>query len=87
MDQATYLAALEKELDGYIRRGLTARADAVRAEIARLGCSSGDTPQEVVPPESGSAAPKPTTRTRKPVEPSKKTPAPESAKTRKRGSK
>lgn len=86
MDQATYLAALEKELDGYTRRGLTARADAVRAEIARLGGSPGATPREVVLSEAGSAAPKPTTRTRKPAEPTKKAPAPKTPKRTRGGS-
>lgn len=52
MDNAL-IAALEKELAGYIRRGLGARADAVRNELARLGRSDGDTPAEVVPSEAG----------------------------------
>jgi hypothetical protein len=49
MDKDTLIAALRRELDGYIRRGLHERADAVRQELTRLGCSDGVTPREVVP--------------------------------------
>jgi hypothetical protein len=85
MDTETYISALETELAGYVRRGLTVKADGVRAELARLGRSPGDTPREVVPTESGSTAPKPATRARKPAETPKKPTAPKTPKTRRGG--
>lgn len=74
MNTQSLIDALERELAGYIRRGLTARAEAVRHELRRLG-SSVDEPQdvaEVVPPES-SSTPK---RTKRASEPPKTPEAP-----------
>jgi pentatricopeptide repeat protein len=59
MDLDTLTAALRRELDGYIRRGMTERAEAVRQELIRLGCSDGVTPREVVPPEADGPPPAP----------------------------
>jgi hypothetical protein len=84
METTALIAALETELAGYVRRGLGARADAVRAELARLGRSPGDTPREVVPTESGSTSTKkPATRSRKPAEAPKEPEAPKVPKPRK----
>lgn len=87
MDQETLIAALERELDGYVRRGLTVKADAVREELARLGCSPGDTPREVVPSEPGGTPPaKPARRATKPAPASKKPTAPKTPKKPRGGS-
>ena len=87
MDKDALIAALERELDGYIRRGLTARADAVRTELARLGCSPGATPREVVPSEPGSTPPqKATRRAQKPAPASNKPSAPKTPKRTRGGS-
>lgn len=70
MNHQSLIDALERELAGYIRRGLTARAEAVRQELRRLG-SSVDEPQtasEVVPPESSSTSTTMPRRTKKPSE-------------------
>lgn len=85
MDNDALIAALKRELAGYIRRGLDTRADAVRAELARLGCPPGATPSGEVPAEPGST-PKPTTRVRKPVEATKKLTAAKTPKRPKGGS-
>jgi hypothetical protein len=71
MDLETLIAALCRELDGYIRRGMTQRAEAVRQELIRLGCSDGVTPREVVPPEADGPPPPPrkTPTKRKPAKP------------------
>jgi len=58
MDTAALIAALEKELAGYLRRGLTERAAAVRQEIVRHGGSPGATPRETVPAVPDTPAPK-----------------------------
>jgi hypothetical protein len=42
------IRAYEEELRGYIRRGLTERAQLVEAELRRLGHSPGVTPREDV---------------------------------------
>lgn len=62
MELDTLIAALRRELDGYNRRGMTERADAVRQELSRLGCSDGVKPREVVPSEADEppAPPRPT---------------------------
>lgn len=75
MNNQTLIDALERELAGYIRRGLTARADAVRHELHRLGSSKDVTVSEVVPPEPV-GTPKPTTRAKKAPEPTKQPEAP-----------
>ena len=86
MDKNALIAALEAELAGYLRRGLGSRADAVRAELVRLGRSNGATPAEVVPSEpDGTPPPKPATRTRKPAEATKKAAAPKTPKRPKGG--
>lgn len=84
MNTDALIDALRRELEGYVRRGMKARADAVRQELIRLGCSPGDTPRGVVPSEPGDTPQKPTTRARKPVEPPEATEAPKAPKTRKR---
>lgn len=68
MNHDAIIAALEKELAGYIRRGLKDRATLVEQELARLGRSPGATPSEVVPAEPGGTPIKPATRARKTVE-------------------
>lgn len=68
MDTKALLDALEKELAGYIRRGLSERAESVRAELHRLGGSAGATPPEIVPSEPVSTPTEPTRSVRKPVE-------------------
>lgn len=50
-NRAVEIAALRRELAGYEQRGLDARADAVRAQLARLG-------------DEQTPAPRGTTRTR-----------------------
>lgn len=69
MNTEALIEALRRELDGYVRRGMKERAEAVRQELVRLGCSPGDTPSEVVPSESDST-PKP--ETSKPATPRKR---------------
>ena len=87
MDHDALIAALETELAGYIRRGLGDRADAVRAELARLGRSPGATPREAVPSEpGGTPAKKSATRARKPAEATKKPAASKTPKRPKGGS-
>lgn len=62
------IKALEQELAGYLRRGLSDRADQVRQELALLGGSDA-TIAETVPVEEGGTTPeKPVRRARKPVE-------------------
>lgn len=68
MNHEALIAALETELAGYIRRGLSQRADLVRHELSRLGSSAGATPPEVVPAEPAGTPEEPATRVRKPVE-------------------
>lgn len=65
MNTDSLIEALERELAGYIRRGLDQRAESVRAELRRLGRSPGATPREDVPVEPAET---PATRVRKPVE-------------------
>lgn len=40
--QAAYAAALQRELEGYVRSGKTERAAQVRAELRRLGVKADD---------------------------------------------
>lgn len=84
MNTEALIEALRRELDGYVRRGMATRADAVRQELIRLGCLPGDTPSEVVPSESESTPQKATTRIRKPAEPTKPAEAPSTPTKRKR---
>jgi hypothetical protein len=75
MTNDALIEALRRELDGYIRRGLKQRAQAVKEELARLGFSAGATPSEVVqsePDGTPTIAPK---RTRKPVQAPEPAPA------------
>jgi hypothetical protein len=83
MDQAQIIAALEAELAGYIRRGLTDRADQVRHALRRLGGSTS-TSAETVPTEPASTPTKPARASRKPVEASEEAEAPKTAKTARR---
>lgn len=78
--------ALERELAGYIRRGLTDRADQVRAELRRLGSSERDT-TEVVPPESANPPQKPATRVTKAPDASKEAEAPKTPAKRRKSAK
>lgn len=78
------IAAYEKELDGYIRRGLKDRAKLVELELRRLGHSPGATPREDVLAEPMST---PTVAPDAPQEaekPAKATPAPKRPTTRKK---
>jgi hypothetical protein len=84
MNTETLIRALETELTGYIRRGLTERANLVRQELIRLGCPM-DTPSAVdVPSESDSTPTKPATRVRKAPEPSKPEPVAKAPEKKKR---
>ena len=84
MNKETLIRALETELTGYIRRGLTDRANLVRQELIRLGCPM-DTPSAVdVPSESDSTSTKPTTRVRKAPEPPKPEPVTKAPEKKKR---
>jgi hypothetical protein len=66
MNLAPIIEALEKELAGYARRGLAARAKQVETELRRLGWSPGVTPSDDVPTESAS------TPHEKPAKPARK---------------
>ena len=84
MDIDALIAAYEKELAGYRRRGLADRAKLVEEELRRLGRSPGATPREDVRPEPAST---PTTAPDAPGEPekaSKTRPAPKRPTTRKK---
>lgn len=76
MNKDALIHALEQELAGYIRRGLTERAKAVEQELRRLGFSQVVTSSEVVQSEPDSTPQKPATRVRKPAETPKESPAP-----------
>jgi hypothetical protein len=84
MTNDALIEALRRELDGYIRRGLTQRATAVVEELARLGFSAGATPSGVVQSEPSSTPTSPPKRTKKPVEASKPAPAVKTPPTKKR---
>jgi len=79
MNTEALIEALRRELDGYVRRGMAARAESVRQELVRLGCSPGDTPSEVVPVESDGTPPP---RKAKPKPPVDNTPPPSSKRKR-----
>ena len=53
------IAALKAELDGYVRRGLTHRAEQVIAQLAALGCSDILSTRQsgTLPPEGGTSKP------------------------------
>jgi pentatricopeptide repeat protein len=80
-------AALQRELDGYMRRGMHTRAEAVRTELIRLGCSPGVTPDEVVPSEPDSTPTTPAKRSRKPATAIEEPPAPKTPAKRKKAEK
>lgn len=67
MNVSLIIKALEAELDGYIRRGRTDRADQVRQELTRLGHSATQV-AEVVHTETVNAPKDATTHDEKPVE-------------------
>lgn len=70
--QTALIEALERELHGYVRRGLSDRAGQVRQELLRLG-SSVATIAETVPAEPESThAPDPASDAEKPATASKK---------------
>ena len=54
MNLESIIEALEKELAGYVRRGLATRAKAVETELRRLGWSPGATPSGTVSTEPAS---------------------------------
>lgn len=84
MNKETLTRALETELNGYIRRGLTERANLVRQELIRLGRPM-DTPSAVdVPSEPDSTPTKPATRARKAPEPPKPEPVAKAPEKKKR---
>jgi hypothetical protein len=84
MTNDALIEALRRELDGYIRRGLKQRAQAVKEELARLGFSAGATPSEVVQSEPDGTPTVPAKRTRKPVQPPEPPPATKTPPTKKR---
>ena len=85
MNTETLIRALETELSGYIRRGLTERANLVRQELIRLGCPMDIIPPVVdVPSESDSTPTTPPTRVRKAPEPPKPEPVAKAPEKKKR---
>jgi hypothetical protein len=84
MTNDALIEALRRELDGYIRRGLKQRAQAVKEELARLGFSAGATPSEVVQSEPDGTATVPAKRTRKPVQAPEPPPATKTPPTKRR---
>ena len=76
MNIETLIEALEKELAGYVRRGLAQRAKDVETELRRLGWSPNATAGDVVPSESASTPQKPSKAPRKPAEKPKASEAP-----------
>lgn len=87
MTNDALIAALEKELAGYIRRGLADRAALVRKELDRLGCPTESPSIEVVPVEPVGTSQKPARRATKPAEASKKAAQPKTARTPKKAPK
>ena len=80
MNNEAVLQALEAELAGYIRRGLTDRARQVQQELLRLGRPTVILPAVDVPSKSGSTPTTPATSVQKPptaskTKPEAKTPA------------
>ena len=84
MNTETLIRALETELSGYIRRGLTERAHLVRQELIRLGCPMDSSPVADVPSESDSTPTTPPTRVRKAPEPPKPEPVAKAPEKKKR---
>jgi hypothetical protein len=74
MNNEAHLQALETELAGYIRRGLTDRARQVQQELLRLGRPTVTLPAVDVPSESGSTPTTPATSVQKPPTASKTKP-------------
>ena len=58
------IRALKAELEGYLRRGLTARAEQVVAQLVALGCEEylSTKPSSALSPEGGATPKKPTAR-------------------------
>lgn len=59
MNTDAIIAALKAELDGYVRRGLTHRAEQVIAQLVALGCSDilSTRQPETLPPQGGTPKP------------------------------
>ena len=74
MNNEALIQALEEELTGYIRRGLTDRARQVQQELLRLGRPTVTFPAEVVPSKSESTTTPPATSVHKPPSASKTKP-------------
>jgi hypothetical protein len=74
MKNEALLQALETELAGYIRRGLTDRARQVQQELLRLGRPTVILPAVDVPSKSGSTPTPPATSVQKPSTASKTKP-------------
>jgi hypothetical protein len=74
MNNEALIQALELELAGYIRRGLTDRARQVQQELLRLGRSTVSLPAENVPSKSESTPTPPATSAQKPPTASKPKP-------------
>jgi len=72
MNTEALIDALRRELDGYVRRGMAERAAAVRQELTRLGCSTDETPGEVVPAGPGGTPQKATRKKPEPPPPAPK---------------
>lgn len=84
MNLEPLIEALEKELAGYVRRGLAARAKQVETELRRLGWSPGATPSDFVPSEPTSTpAEKPAKPARKPAKAAEPEPAPKAPRRKK----
>jgi hypothetical protein len=80
MNNEALIQALELELAGYIRRGLTDRARQVQQELLRLGRPTVSLPAEDVPFKSESTPTPPATSVQKPpsasqTKPETKTPS------------
>lgn len=79
MNNEALIQALELELVGYIRRGLTDRARQVQQELLRLGRPTVIFPAADVPSKSESTSTIASGHPMKPSKPSKPTPAPKPA--------
>ena len=87
MNNDAQIAALQHELNGYIRRGMTDCAKGVQEVLTRLGCSTATPPPEIVPSESGGTPTTATADVQKPAEQSKPVQAPKTPASKKRSSK
>jgi hypothetical protein len=74
MNNEALIQALEEELTGYIRRGLTDRARQVQQELLRLGRPTVTFPAVDVPSKSESTTTPPATSVQKPPNASKTKP-------------